>query len=262
MKRFITYVFEHDNGVKGKNVGFIKTDIRDNQCRMQIHLQHSNRIQGKGTVYLLIKEKELEGIYLGDMMLRQGRGEMQSRFAIRPLLDTDYDFSQVVGVAIKCPNECYLASCWEDAEQDTIANGKFQIWENKMLEVEEVEEQTPEPEEQQEEPIQKEMISDSYDAELRTLEVQLERIDIEGIRKLPKKNWYLSHNSFLLHGYANYQYLIIKKEVRENEVRHFLGVPGIYEKPERVMATLFGFPEFSLEDESKNFGYWLCPLEM
>ena len=45
-------------------------------------------------------------------------------------------------------------------------------------------------------------------------------------------------------------------------------LPGIYEQPERMMAMLFGFPEFeaaaAVSSDSKDmtgvFGYWMCPL--
>ena len=90
----------------------------------------------------------------------------------------------------------------------------------------------------------------------------IRRIDLSDIKKLPSRNWYLCSNSFLLHGFFNYHYLIIKKVSREGKEKYYLGVPGIYEKPERVMATLFGFPEFERAEGAPGFGYWLCLLDM
>ena len=106
---------------------------------------------------------------------------------------------------------------------------------------------------------------------------QPRRIDLSDIRKLPKRNWYLCNNSFLIHGFFNYHYLIVLECEEKNEKRTYLGVPGIYERPERMMALLFGFPDFKLETEVMDvnspqrstkeepigkFGYWLCPLEI
>lgn len=118
------------------------------------------------------------------------------------------------------------------------------------------------------------------------------RIDIADIHKLPKKNWYLCNNSFLIHGFFNYHYLVHKTIQENGQTKHYLGVPGVYEKPERMMALLFGFPEFekigsnsdlSMNPDSnlgqqpnsgsnpnlnpnpnmsENFGYWLCLLDM
>ena len=106
---------------------------------------------------------------------------------------------------------------------------------------------------------------------------QPRRIDLSDIRKLPKRNWYLCNNSFLIHGFFNYHYLIVWECEERGEKRTYLGVPGIYERPERMMALLFGFPDFRLETDVMDekcpqhspkeepigkFGYWLCPLEM
>ena len=67
------------------------------------------------------------------------------------------------------------------------------------------------------------------------------QIELKDLRELPKRYWYLGNNSFLLHGFFNYQYLVLG---RTGEGRWFVGVPGIYQRQERVMAAIFGFPEF------------------
>ena len=40
----------------------------------------------------------------------------------------------------------------------------------------------------------------------------------------------------------------------------FLAVPGVYQKPEKVMAAIFGFPQFRTEKPCRQlegtFGYW------
>lgn len=85
---------------------------------------------------------------------------------------------------------------------------------------------------------------------------------------LPRKYWNLSNNRFLLHGYYNYNHLLLVEEKN-----YFLvGVPGIYDKREARAADLFGFPTFSesytkslnLSSEENSaqgqFGYWCKKL--
>lgn len=67
------------------------------------------------------------------------------------------------------------------------------------------------------------------------------QIELKELRELPKRYWYLGNNSFLLHGFFNYRYLVVGQT---GERRWFIGVPGIYQRQERVMAAIFGFPEF------------------
>lgn len=86
------------------------------------------------------------------------------------------------------------------------------------------------------------------------------RLELKDIRLLPRPYWYLGNNSFLLHGFFNYRYLILGATKKASKKRWFLGIPGIYQNPERVMATLFGFPEFRNEKSAPintgEFGYW------
>ncbi len=92
--------------------------------------------------------------------------------------------------------------------------------------------------------------------------VECLKIELKDLRELPRRFWYLGNNSFLLHGFFNYRYLVLAKCPNG---RWFLGIPGIYQNQERVMATIFGFPEFLSEwipDAPENqepinhFGCW------
>lgn len=88
-------------------------------------------------------------------------------------------------------------------------------------------------------------------------------IELRDIRELPRQHWNLGNNSFLLHGFFNYRYLLLGKKNERGKETIFIGVPGVYHNQERIMAALFGFPEFlpdraaQKQDEPKEmFGYW------
>lgn len=90
------------------------------------------------------------------------------------------------------------------------------------------------------------------------------RMELKDLRQLPKQFWYFGNNSFLLHGFFNYRYFILGMKEEFGVKRWFIGVPGVFQNPERVMAALFGFPEFRSEKDSPvntgQFGYWYCYL--
>lgn len=70
----------------------------------------------------------------------------------------------------------------------------------------------------------------------------------------------LVNNSFLLHGYYNYRYVILGKEGD-----YYLGVPGIFYEREKMVALMFGFEAFECESgEAKegDFGYYLRKVEL
>lgn len=67
----------------------------------------------------------------------------------------------------------------------------------------------------------------------------------QDIGKLPRECWVYGNNSFLLHGYYNFRYLIlVKLGGNKKKSRYLLGVPGHYYSSEKYMATMVRFPEF------------------
>lgn len=91
------------------------------------------------------------------------------------------------------------------------------------------------------------------------------RLDLKDLRILPKRHWYLGNNSFLLHGFFNYRYLVLGAMEQEGQKRWFLGVPGVFQSQEKVMAAIFGFTEYKSEktaqQKTNQFGYWYRFLE-
>ncbi len=91
------------------------------------------------------------------------------------------------------------------------------------------------------------------------------RMELKDLRLLPKRHWYLGNNSFLLHGFFNYRYLILGAIEKEGTTRWFIGVPGVFQSQEKVMAAIFGFPEYKSEklaaQKTGQFGYWYRFLE-
>ena len=87
----------------------------------------------------------------------------------------------------------------------------------------------------------------------------------QDIGLLPRENWVYGNNSFLLHGYYNYRYLILARLGKSGERgRYILGVPGHYGNNEKYMAAMFGFERFVRSTRQpprdSRFGYWYTDL--
>lgn len=70
----------------------------------------------------------------------------------------------------------------------------------------------------------------------------------------------LVNNSFLLHGFYNYRYVILGKEDE-----YYLGVPGVFYEREKMVALMFGFEAFECPGGSAkagDFGYYLRKVEL
>lgn len=90
------------------------------------------------------------------------------------------------------------------------------------------------------------------------------KAQLRDIEFLPRDCWHLGNNSFVLRGYFNYGSLLIG--YMEQEQAFFLGVPGVFRRQEKVIASLFGFDSFrgkvSATEKPGDFGYWYKLLDV
>ena len=85
------------------------------------------------------------------------------------------------------------------------------------------------------------------------------KLDLSDLSSLRDEKQVLEQNSFLLHGYYNYKYLILGKQEKEGKLQYYLGVPGIYHEREKAVAIMFGFEAFEGNREPirrGDFGYY------
>ena len=313
MKRFITYLYDYTGAVKGKNAGFVKVDMRGNQCRLEIHVRGLGQVTEQGILYFIIEDSGLNGVKVGEMEILRGQGDYGTIIKCNPIGDSPYQFGQIAGVCVTYGDHQMAASKWKEDPNLQFALQDIHIWEPPQLE--------PEEELQKQEKLQSK--ADASEAQIRQVEIsksaaqqpttsetqqpttsaaqqtahptaqaaaletgwaetwkQLQaqneklefrkerngdwiKMDIKAIRSLPKRNWYLGNNSFLVHGFFNYHYLILGREMDGDKERWYLGVPGFYQQQERVMATIFGFPEFfNSQNGAEPFGYWIHTVEI
>lgn len=77
---------------------------------------------------------------------------------------------------------------------------------------------------------------------------------------LQSRYQHLVNNSFLLHGFYNYRYVILGKEQD-----YYLGVPGVFYEREKMVALMFGFEAFECPGgnvRAGEFGYYLRKVEL
>lgn len=81
----------------------------------------------------------------------------------------------------------------------------------------------------------------------------------------PSKFYKAVNNSFLLHGYYNYNHLILARMEHRGEVIYYIGVPGNYYDREKQVAVMFGFESFECAAEpakTGDFGYYMMRMEL
>ena len=318
MRRFITYLYEYNNGRKQKNVGFARVDQRNDRVNMELHIRYYHNSRNVAKAYALVWNKELLAVELGEVSLGNGQSDRRIEFASDNIMESGYHVDAMVGIAIVTEGQGYLASCWKDELAEEIAGGRYRIPEAGLQAAEEIVEpevdaapqvsaqhipdvvardvvepcaevgemSSSENTEGREPQISELQISDipkMLQIQENNTKVVYRKMELNEIRLLPRRNWRLCNNRFLIHGFFNYGYLVVKTEDAADGKNTYLGVPGIYEKPEMVVAAVFDFTNFQeipeavskaemaqevvMEEATKNhnpkegtFGLWLTPL--
>ena len=389
MKRFVTYLYEYDRTIRGRNVGFIRNDIRNDCCRMEIHIRGLERIKEKAPIFIIVRDSECIGIPAGEVVISQGVGNACLELRGNRIGKTDYSVNNIQAVIVRYNGGKMLMGCYVQHPAGDLLSGTFTKWEAQATPAS----PTPDPDAARSVDINSSdlypnsqsdlgiernssdlypnsqndlgiesnsvdlypnsqndlgiendsadlypnsrsdlgtendsadlypkqtnnlsMESNSgdlypYDNNSQGTEAKAEeicptseeaaqspiykRIAITDIRSLPSRNWHLCNNSFLVHGFFCYHYLILKTINAPDGAKMYLGVPGIYASQERMMALLFGFNDFEIATDNMmgksdtsdikyssaaqndsgdktnsdsqpsagDFGYWLCPLE-
>lgn len=287
MKRWIRYLYEYDQGKKLRNVGFVKVEQGEGECAVHIHgkglhMQGENRLN----LYLFYEEnEECIGIW-------QGTAENVDPAINYRLYYTKEDtgktenFEKIRGIVLLSEAGRRYAAVWDDQPAHVEA---MRIWkeepqreeaarqeeEPELVEVARQEEESKseesarqEIEVEQEEIGEREIEPEQEDVVEREIEPEQEenlsrihcvKIQRRDLARLPRCEWKLANNSFLLHGCYNYRHLAFL----EYKDQLWLGVPGVYHPQEARAAEAMGFPEFiyrkdtdASSEEEEEFGYW------
>lgn len=299
MKRFVAYIYSYENGEKNENIGFAKMELRAKEGRMEIHIRGAAPVQKGVKVNLFIREQgEIVAIPLGEMPMQGGRGDFLTAFELENVMGTELNFRVMEGILLLAEDGSIFMSRWKEGEPFRVMPEQIRFWEKKHVAeeadtgqettptIEAIQPQTAQPPEtaQLQQPDHPQETVSATELPVRNIypqcdwetcwefllanhehfvfykkgEITCVKIELKHIRELPRRYWYLGNNSFLLHGFFNYRYLVVGKM---EESTWFIGVPGIYQAQERVMATIFGFPEFMPEPVENQFGYWYRIVE-
>ena len=261
MQRFVTYIYAYENGQKTSNAGYAKIETRGNAGRLEIHFSDERRFGGEAEVSFLYPENEkLQVISVGTLLIENGRAMGQYTFHTEMKLDTKVFFDEIVGLRIKDENQQEYRSFWKDVEVPVEMEKERQSLECEMpgaisamkAQLEQIKDAEQQSLHTMEIPVRNvfpsytmEDIWQNFTKNRGCVQINNEvcavQIELSDLRELPKQYWYLGNNSFLLHGFFNYHHLLFGKLL---DGKWFIGIPGVYERQERVMASVFGFPGF------------------
>ena len=113
-RRLISYIYAHEGDRKGKNIGFVKLESRNGQCRLSINVKKVYVGGSDLGVYLLSPGKEIN---LGTIFVRGGAGEFRTSVAVDNVGGSGVSMEECYGLSIHEPSDDWRSyrTIWEDA---------------------------------------------------------------------------------------------------------------------------------------------------
>ena len=281
------------------NAGYVKVDIRDEDATFHFMFRKiPDDIRGEYPLRIMEDGAWKEGpglLFRGSQDTAEKKsapcGQIQQ---LQVLLEKGY---RIEGKSKNCPaqaeREAASAKGWTQQKEELQAGSgvmSTKRWTSQkeviQSEREIVEEREPQPEREAPQPEREapqpekgiaarvvaaeEIREDKWEQILATYETIHPYGDGRVYVKLEPKDFvimqgkyqHLVNNSFLLHGFYNYRYLILGKEQGKE---YYLGVPGVFYEREKMVALMFGFEAFDCEGGNTSpggFGYYLRRVEL
>lgn len=303
-KRFVSYIYEYVRGEKRESTGFVKVNARDGICKIQIHMKGFYiRGQKPYKAYVFMQKREqLSGQLLGELESVNGELEWSGATSAEHLMNGSFGLGESKGIYIEGEDHIYAAH-WDDypvdverfvplgrsarqalvesiGEVGSPSAGK----EEELLKAAELEEVKPFEESgrsissmdaEKEAEVKRDTREEQWEYLTKHFPIMQYvegggavmssiRLDPQSLTRVPRDKWELGNNSFLLHGIYQYRHLLLLRRKTEREITYYIGVPGVYNDQEQMMASMFGFQEFRMLKEpgvkQGSFGYWCRTL--
>lgn len=276
--RQIAYISLMKNGVKNGNAGYVKWESDSLEHKLEIHIKG---LYETDTLQAAIQSGD--GKHIADISLKNGHGDYVCRERGQEIGIDKIPAYELNHIYIRIPGNRLLEADWINRLPKPKEDKTEQPDAAVVIEEENLVEEEPntvlketielsEAEIEESKPVAAPYVcyENKWEQLMNTFEVihpfENNRIFI----KITPADFYilretyarLSHNSFLLHGYYNYHYLILGK--KESDDAYILGVPGIYHEREIMAAQMFGFEGFEpakKECIEGSFGYYCVTVD-
>lgn len=126
-KRLVSYIYAYPGGVRDKNVGFAKAEVRNGQFKLTVSVKgvYTDTPELFGVYVMVDGKKHQPGgftlLETGTVMVNQGIGQYQDLFNPMNINQSGYTFEDISGIALARENEDFyrMFSLWEDCILNT-----------------------------------------------------------------------------------------------------------------------------------------------
>lgn len=107
-------MYQYENGIKKKNVGFVRVEAKGGQCKLTLHIQLLGQLDSIFPTYLIQRGAEgIELIYLGDTILKNQIMDSKLIANENNIMGSGFDLEQMGGLLLFLNDNVFVATDWD-----------------------------------------------------------------------------------------------------------------------------------------------------
>ena len=119
-KRRVSYMYQYENGVKRKNVGYARVEAKNGQCKITLHMQLLGQLDSIFPTYLIQREANgIELLYLGDTVLKNQVMDSKLTADENNIMNSGHSLSEMSGLLLFLHDNVFFATEWDDKPIDS-----------------------------------------------------------------------------------------------------------------------------------------------
>lgn len=136
-KRFVSYLYCYDNGIKKNNIGYARVETRNGQCKITIHIKLLSLSNTTLEAYLFYrKDNQIIGLPLCPLEVKNSIGDCQLVIPANSISNSGLPFSMMGGIIIAVSPSRLLGTEWDD---HPIIPSIFKIEDTKTIQAADIE---------------------------------------------------------------------------------------------------------------------------
>lgn len=108
-------MYNYENGIKRNNIGYVRVEVRDGQCKITISIKALSLNKSSLKVYILNRDSDkLRCVYLGDLLINNSNSEMRITTNSENIMNSNLSLDSMGGMIVYADSNKFFATEWDD----------------------------------------------------------------------------------------------------------------------------------------------------
>lgn len=114
-RRFVSYMYDYQNGIKRNNIGYARIEVRNEQCKITISIRASGIHTNVLRCYIFMRVgPKIKCLSLGDGVIKNGSIDFRIITGVNNLMNSRYTLDNMGGIIVYSSLDKFFATEWDD----------------------------------------------------------------------------------------------------------------------------------------------------